>query len=226
MIRWCRNNPLAVVWGVTVLVWGVAIAIFQPQIPQVAPYPFPQVIPLADWTFTDSQPLTPDQTPNSQDIPGKVVSGQRYHYHQGDTHLHIEMRYLAQTNGDLKALIKHQTGSLGTVLKSVEGVGEFSLFTQGVASQLDACINPQGTSTVTSDQFKRNRTLYDWQSGRFLGWILGQAPLYDNRCLWTRMTLSTSVDATSAVQAQALTPIWTDWHQWWQSHFPPPAKTP
>lgn len=226
MIRWCRNNPLGVVWGITVLVWGVAIATFQPQIPQVAPYPFPQVIPLSDWTFADSQPLTPDQTPDPQDIPGEMVSGQRYHYHQGDTHIQIEMRYLAQTNGDLKALIKHQTGSLGTVLQSVEGVGEFSLFTQSNASQLDACINPRGTSTVTSDQFKRNRTLYDWQSGRFLGWILGQAPLHDNRCLWTRITLSIPSDTTSVDQAQVLITTWGDWHQWWQHHFPPLPPEP
>lgn len=220
MIRWCRNNPLAVVWGVTVLVWGVAIATFQPQIPQVAPYPFPQVIPLADWAFADSQPIMPDQTPDSLDIPGEVVSGQRYHYHQGDAHLHIEMRYLAQTNGDLKALIKHQTGSLGTVLQSVEGVGEFSLFTQSAASQLDACINPRGTSTVTSDQFKRNRTLYDWQSGRFLGWILGQAPLHDNRCLWTRLTLSAAEAQKEGDLTQNLERVWLDWYPWWQRPFP------
>ncbi len=220
MIRWFRQNPLAVIWGMTVLVWGVAIASFQPQIPSVAPYPFPQVIPLADWTFADSQPLTPDQTPYPQGIPGDMVSGQRYHYRQDDTDLQIEMRYFAHTNGDLKALIKHQTGSLGTVLHSVEGVGNFSLFTQGSEGQLDACINPRGTSTVTSDQFKRNRTLYDWQSGRFLGWIVGQAPLHDNRCLWARMILSTSVDATSVDLPQTLTTAWGKWHQWWQHHFP------
>lgn len=223
MIRWFKRNPLGVVWGITVLVLGVVIASFQPQIPQVAPYKFPQVIPLTDWTFADSQPLTPDQTPDSQDIPGEILSGQRYHYRQDNADLQIEMRYLAQTNGDLKALIKHQTGSLGTVLQSVEGGGEFSLFTQGAESQLDTCINPRGTSTVTSDQFKRNRTLYDWRSGRFLGWMLGQAPLHDNRCLWTRMTLSTSVDAPSVDPSKALTNPWEDWHQWWQPRFPPLA---
>lgn len=221
MIRWLKRNPLGVVWGMTVLVLGVAIASFQPQIPQVAPYPFPQVIPLADWTFTDSQPLTSDQTPNSQDIPGEIVSGQRYHYRQDQTDLQIEMRYLTQTNGDLKTLIKNQTGSLGTVLQSVAGVGKFSLFAQGSESQLDACINPRGTSTVTSDQFKRNRTLYDGQSGRFWSWILGQAPLHDNRCLWTRMTLSTSVNVPSVEPSQALITTWEDWHRWWQPRFPP-----
>ncbi len=223
MIRWLRRNPLAVVWGITVLVLGVAIASFQPQIPQVAPYPFPQAIPLTDWTFADSQPLTPDQTPDTQNIPGEIVSGRRYHYHQDNADLNIEMRYLAQTNGDLKALIKHQTGSLGTVLQTLENMGDFSLFTQGSKSQLDACINPRGTSTVTSDQFKRNRTLNDWQSGRFLSWILGQAPLHDNRCLWTRMTLSTSADATSVDPSKALTTSWDNWHQWWQPSFPPLA---
>lgn len=223
MIRWLRRNPLAVVWGITVLVLGVAIASFQPQIPQVAPYPFPQVIPLTDWTFTDSQPLTPDQTPDTQNIPGEIVSGRRYHYHQDNADLNIEMRYLAQTNGDLKALIKHQTGSLGTVLQTLENMGNFSLFTQGPESQLDACINPRGTSTVTSDQFKRNRTLYDWRSRRFLDWILGQAPLHDNRCLWTRMTFSTLGDAPSVDPSKALTTPWEDWQQWWQPRFPPLA---
>jgi len=221
MIRWFRRNPLALIFGMTVLVWGVAIASFQPQIPQVAPYPFPQVISLADWTLMDSQPLTLDQIPYSQDIPGDVVSGQRYHYRQDNADLQIEMRYLTDTNGDLKTLIKHQTGSLGAVLQSMKNVGDFSLFIQSSAGQLDACINPRGTSTVTSDQFKRNRTLYDWQSGRFLGWILGQSPLHDNRCLWTRMTLS--INSASVELSPRLKTTWADWHQLWQQNFPPLA---
>lgn len=220
MIRWIRRNPLSLILGMTVLVWLGAIAFFTPAIPKVTAYPFPQVIPLADWTFIETSPLTRNQTPNPTDISGQFISGQQYYYQKANKQLKIDMQYLANTNGDLKTLIKHQTGNLETVLRTQSSVGSFSLFTQGSQGQLDACINPRGQSTVTSDQFKRNRTLYDWRSERFLEWVIGSAPLHDNRCLWTRLTLSAAESENAEGLAQDLETVWLDWHPWWQKHFP------
>lgn len=92
------------------------------------------------------------------------------------------------------------------------------MYTYKQQAYLDACINPQGGSTFTSDLFDANRIRYDLQFARLLPWLLGHQELRDKRCLWTH--LSIPLDRSSSDAYVSLEQAWFSWHKWWSSRFP------
>ena len=218
-----RLLPWLGLWTITLVILVSAIMVSTPKLETVPPLTFPDSIPLQDWIFLGSGPVNSDRLHPPTVISGQFIAGKHYRYHQQDSALDIEMTYLAHTDGDLKSVIKAKTGNLWSTLHYDNGVGTYSMFTQTADEQpqveLDACINPRGGSTVTSDQFKRNRLLYDWRSRRVLGWLLGQMPVSDRRCLWTHMTRSIPLGQNSVLVAQQLEQDWFQWYDWWRSHF-------
>lgn len=186
--------------------------------PQIENYTFPDVT-LSQWKLSFSQPVKPHLVSSSAYISGDFIAGKHYRYRQDDKLLDIEMRYFANTNGDLKSFITSQTGELSSVLKNSK-VGFYSLYADRDKAYLSACINPRGVSTVTSDRFNRNLMIHDTRLNNILPWLLGRSEFRDKRCLWAHLSMPLERKISSEETYKTLETVWFDWHNWWRSHYP------
>ncbi|MGF1478919.1 MAG: cyanoexosortase A system-associated protein [Cyanophyceae cyanobacterium] len=176
---------------------------------------FPTAVPLPGWQLVETTLLA---AKNSES------PGQLYQYRRQNRSLEISARYQVSTDGSVNRFLVVYTpirpATVSPQLRYQEAIGYYSLFQYKDRGYLSACINPRGKTTVTEQQFTRNGYLQSLRGERLLLWLLGQNELFDNRCLWT--LLSTPVDTDiSMTDEQILEEVWSNWHRWWQAHFPP-----
>lgn len=188
----------------------------------VTPFVFPTAVPLPKWQLSSSYPLANPITSSP-----KFLSGRHYRYIQNDLTLDIEMRYVVDTQGDVKDFIKNyssmppSSGQLELVLLRQERVGFYSLGAYQQRAYLSTCINSRGGSTVTEAQFTQNRYTYDLRLGRLLPWLLGSGTLRDGRCLWANLSIPLKNSLPESAY-QTLEKAWESWYQWWRPRFPQP----
>ncbi|MGK7876348.1 MAG: cyanoexosortase A system-associated protein [Xenococcaceae cyanobacterium] len=187
----------------------------------VTPFVFPTTVPLPQWQLVKTGSVNSQLVKPPAYISGKYVSGKYYRYIQNNLSLDIEMRYLVNTNGNLKSFIKSYTGQLFHVLHEQKGVGFYSMFVYQGQAYLSACINPRGYSTVTTDQFRRNSLLYDVRLARIASWLISQAEIVDNRCLWAHFSMPLNNSSKESAY-ETIETAWFDWYQWWSLRFPNP----
>lgn len=221
-----RTSLLMGLFGGVLIVLGHSI-LGNPTLSNRSPMPFtfPDRVPLSNWQAKDSHPLTAKALNASQ-----PMAGWQYQYQQNNLLLQVEMRYLADDESSqqpLPLLIRTFTNLPPTVLQSAEtrarpNIGFYSLFSHQQMAYLSTCINPRGGSTVTSEQFQQNRNSYDLRLDRFLPWVLGKAPLRDNRCLWVLMSIPAQPTRSPSDHYPTLETAWVNWADWWQEHFPKP----
>lgn len=189
----------------------------------VRPFAFTEVVPLPGWQLLESRPLVEPVGSLPSSKWESVLASQKYYYKQNNQQMEIEMRYVVGTLGDLYGyftnLSSMQLQANLLHLRQQEGVGFYSVFVYQGRSHLSACINPRGSSTVTSTQFASNRRTYDLQLRHLVPWLLGKESLQDRRCLWVH--LSTPLNQVSAETTYSvLEKAWWSWYQWWSRHFP------
>ena len=189
---------------------------------QTRPVHLDSELPLSDWDFLSSAPLKPSENGKKKNSPGR-----RYRYQKQNRSLSIQMRYVPDPfthNSDIPLLVQDFTDissvtvTEGSTLRQ-PNIGFYTLFSDGESAHLSSCINPRGGSTVTSKQFIQNRLIYDLQPNRLWGWILGQHPLQDKRCLWTDLSIPLD-DAAPASLYPVLKEAWFDWYAVWKPRFP------
>jgi cyanosortase A-associated protein len=216
------------IWLLAVIFTGILYVFFKivlfPSSKQLAatptPFVFPATVPLPLWQLQESVPLKITDDPN-------FFASRRYRYQQDRISLNIDMHYIVQARGDidvkklLKAHIFPQNVTTPLLVRKKPGVGFHVLFTNQGKAYLSTCLNSRGGSTVTEDQFRRNRNAYDVDLGRLVLWLLGLKELRDWRCLWNVF----SVPWESAKPDEAysiLESAWFSWFPWWEQHFPRP----
>jgi cyanosortase A-associated protein len=118
------------------------------KLPKTASFTFPESVSLSRWKLLSSDSVNLDRIKNSGSITGKFIAGKHYRYRQNRQLLDIEMRYLVNTNGDLKTAIADRTGTLSSALKQDSEGGFYSLYTDRGKAYLSACINSRGSSKV------------------------------------------------------------------------------
>lgn len=217
-----RISFLAVIFGSVLFVWGRLI-LSDPNASNYksAPLVLPSDVPLPGWQPVASRPLTPPTTNNP-----KFLFGRQYQYIRNGLPLELEMRYIADTDGDIMFFLQTftsipPTAALMSNMYRQEGMGFYSLFVNQGKAYLSTCINPRGNTTVTAQQFMQNRNSHDLKLERVLPWLLGQEQLRDPRCLWAN--LSIPVKEASPEQAyQTLKNTWFSTYPWWQQRFPKP----
>lgn len=186
-------------------------------------FAFPSTVPLPGWQLIDSRALeqATTQPANSFDT---VIASRKYLYRKQGQLLTIKMRYMASNVGDLEeylhrySALKIEQGQLLQNLRDRQGIGFYSLFTYQGRSHLAACLNAQGGSTVTRDQFLANRYSFDLQPQRILSWLLSNNNLVEKRCLWVDLSLPLQQSAASTYQI--LEQTWQPWARWWLVRFP------
>ncbi len=104
------------------------------------------------------------------------------------------MYYFSQSDGDVIRLLKSYLVN-NVALKPKEFVrrrsdsGIYALFEAHGKAYLSTCVNAQGPTTVTREQFLANRTTYDLKPDRLLPILIGQANIRDSRCLWINLSM-------------------------------------
>lgn len=180
-----------------------------------ASFVFPEQVPLPGWQAVSSKALISQNVYSS-----KQLGGMRYQYLKGSTILDVEMRYFDNTNGDVSDFLKTRTSISGLQANQQKhsADGYYRLFLTQERAYLSACINANGGSTVTSNQFKKNRNTYDIRN-RLLPWLLGQGNLQDNRCLWALLSIPVRPSSPETAY-QNLESAWLIWYQRWNHTFP------
>ncbi len=191
---------------------------------------FPQTVPLSEWQLLESKSLARHKFEN-----GTIATGGYYRYQRSQqstdrTAIAIDIRYLTDgvanrptVDAMLPIFTKVPAAALQpNSLKERAKLGYYSLFIHKETAYFSTCINPQGITTVTGDQFHSNSNpspLTGIPVDRLLPWLLGQQTLRDSRCLWT--VLSTPIDrAAPDATMKTLETIGVTWIRWWQMHFP------
>ncbi|MEL7140590.1 MAG: cyanoexosortase A system-associated protein [Cyanobacteria bacterium J06643_4] len=216
-----------------------ASSITQPiaTVPTYTNFSFPDSIPLDEWspvspssdnvtngniTEEITNRVLADHEVNYQDagsLVGETLSQQRYQYQQGQALLTINIRYLIETNSDLKSIIPAQARQ-SQVKRSPEH-GFYYLFEYDGNAYLTTCQSQRGPTTVTADQFSRSRMRHDAAASRLLPWLQGKSTLGDQRCLWTQMSVSLeNYGSRSALAYEAMETAWHEWTNWWTVNFP------
>lgn len=221
-----RISLLAAIFGGVFCVLGRTI--LTPAASKVAatPFAFPADVPLPEWQFKSSHALAVPITTNPS-----YLSGKYYQYIHNNLTLDIEMRYVINTKGDIKSLIKNYSSmppassKLSLVLRQRRGIGFYSLFAYQQRAYLSSCINSRGSSTVTVSQFRHNRYLYDniyniSFKERLIPWLQGRGSIQDMRCLWAHLSIPLK-HTSSETTYQTLEKAWVSWYQWWHPRFPP-----
>jgi len=217
MIMWkqLRISLLGITFSSVILVLGHVILYPTKDQHQVSPFVFPEEVPLPKW-----QQSTTSSLPQSNGNHPELIAQKHYQYIQNNLSLDTEMRYL--TDGDVPKFIHDYTSiSSSAVVHQREGVGYYGLGVYQQQAYLSACINPQGDSTFTYEQFNKNQDLYETRPQHLLSWLLGQETLQDRRCLWTHLSVplkDSSPEATYLILEKA----WFSWEQWWRPRFPKP----
>jgi cyanosortase A-associated protein len=186
-------------------------------------FTFPSLVPLTGWQQISSTPLTDKLVPDSVYFSGQNILGETYKYRQQDIVLEIQIRYLVDTNGDLKYFIKKYTSQVLPILYKTEGLGFYSFYRDKHNAYLTACINPYGETTVTSDQFYQNNLRHAFQLQRIAIWLTHQTKILDKRCLWTHIKIPLE-NKTPESLYPILKTAWFDWYRWWSQHYPQELK--
>ncbi len=179
---------------------------------------------LPGWQLTQTTPLK-----NLEPDKADQVVGRSYEYRQGAQTLRVDLRPQYGDGGVARFLriaseVKESSANLKPIYKP--GVGHYGVLATTERLYLTACINSRGESTLTSQQFQKNRYSQDLQPGRILPWVLGQkSSFFDERCLWALMSVplpSNSERNPEQVQAAyaTLESAWVPLQQWWQANFP------
>lgn len=212
-MRWknIRLTLLFLTFTSTVLFLGKVIWFPVSNKSDATSFVFPEKIPLPQWQQATSS-LILQPTPKNLEITAQ----KSYRYTQNHLPVDIEMRYVK--SGDVPLFIKtFNSISSSAIVRQHKEIGFYGLGIDQQKAYLSACINPQGNSTFTSEQFNQN--LYNLNSKNILSWLQGGRNLKDQRCLWTHLTVNLE-NSSPETAYQILENAWFSWYRWWKPQFP------
>lgn len=216
-----RNWLLIIQLGIVGLVLGKLVVFpTQEQRKSHTPIVFPANVPLEQWQQVETNPISDGLIPKSEYFIGDNIGGQSYSYVAGDRSLEIKMRYLVDTNGDLKSYVKNYTGNIAPFLYEQANIGSYAMYPYEDKIYLTSCINPQGKTSISSDRFRNNSLRHSFNLRRILAWLTSQNGIVDRRCLWAYLSMPLDGDYPQDVDP-LLEEAWFDWHQWWSQNYPP-----
>lgn len=231
-------------WMLIIVLGGSTLAIaqtFHPAdnvTPQKPDYTFPARVAVPNWQLLHSYEAAESRTFGPalvSRLDESAIAGRHYQYLRNGRTIAVEMRYLVNASVDVPSILQDSTlkrHQPDFTKQNDADLGSYILFYQQDAPHLSACITPDGQTLVQAEEFRRHQTHPSVVAKRLLPWILGQAPLRDNRCLWVNLTIvpnthsqgksiQNSQDLRSNPQTVAeLKTAWAEWIQEWQHRFP------
>ncbi len=192
---------------------------------QPANFSFPQSVQIPNWQLTGGTEIAPENPKLEEfslDIYEYQFTKDLNSKDQNPKSLNIGMYYTPGTRGESTIFFAKQfkiNSAITPIPQTYKGnneTGYYSLISHQGRSHLVSCINPRGTSTVTSQQFLANRNQYDFQFDRLISTFLGQEAIRDNRCLWVDISMAEDPKIAYPILEKA----WTAWYPYWQDKFP------
>jgi cyanosortase A-associated protein len=188
-------------------------------------YSFPATIPLSRWEFVKATPIavqklyTPSLATSLDDL---TIAGKQYRYLRNGRTLEIETRYFVDTYTDVSDILRELTINGRNIDFNTERleVGSYAAYQRSNRLYFSACLPSSQKTTVSNGEFRGVQQHPAILAPRFLPWFVGQVPLRDMRCLWTRASLPIDLASPNKTQ-QELEQAWTEWIQWWQKNYPP-----
>ncbi|AFY69434.1 hypothetical protein Pse7367_1137 [Thalassoporum mexicanum PCC 7367] len=230
-----RLPLLAAICGSIVLVFGASL--LNLKVGDRA-FKLPEQAPLDGWQLQDSKPIsTEPKAIGEEDEPvaETVIIAKHYQYSQGDRRLDLEIRYIANSYGQIPAIIPAYTNiadpefqeiigdNMTSLKKSIDGIGSYNLFSYQNKAYLSTCITPYGTIIANQDDFFINLRTSQSLKANLLPWALGQTPLRDRRCVWAHLYINIDPNQNGA-EAQAYETLEAslgNLSQWWRSQLLP-----
>lgn len=218
-----RNLWLAIALVSSSLV-VLRLALTPAQKPSLPTYTFPQSVPLSRWEFVKATPIgvqklyTPSLATSVDDL---TLSGQAYRYLRNGQPLEVEMRYFDRI-AHVPDILRETTIRLDRIEFTPQRseLGAYAMYQRSDRLHLTACISAAGETTVERGELNSVQLRPTVLAGRIVPWFLGQAPLRDMRCLWTRISMPINPAAPQTTQ-QELEQAWGEWVNWWRKNYPP-----
>jgi cyanosortase A-associated protein len=219
---------LTILLGSAVFVLGKSV--IDPTIAKPDPIP-PKSVSLPQWKFLSTNPILNSTASDPDDTKpqhSRLISGRIYHFSRPQQNLDLEIRYLGETDGDVRKMLKQYKSIFipnaittnSSIVRYRAGVGSYILFTEAERIHLSTCINPSGNTSVTRNQFESDRNNYDLQFSRIGAWLKGEAKLREQSCLWVNLSMSIKNDSDQAsyklaqnLAAQDLEAAWFHWYK-------------
>ena len=169
------------------------------------------------WEFVSRREI---EIPARTGTFGAIYEGQAFRYEgDRDSELLVEMYHLVALDPEVRDILWGLQVVPDYTIRSSRGNGHYGLLEYRGRAYLSSCINPSGSSTFTSPQFRRNRYLFDLSNPqRLYRWLKGEQPLQDHRCLLANLSVSLE-DLELEAAFAALEAAWQDWYPSWNRHF-------
>lgn len=211
-----RSSILAIALGGSLLTLGFGLqTALQPR-PTVAEITLPETVPLTGWQLIQSSPLLPEGSALLKPISSRVY---QYRNVQGGE-LEVQAYYLDANKADIEDFLKNYTTLPSRPQISYQlNIGAIALIPAQHRMYLSACINPQGPSTVTADQYLRAKLLSGKTFSWFKDWLWGRANLLDQRCLWSHLSVPLRSPSANQEAQLVLQEAWRNWFEWTQAKF-------
>ena len=197
----------------------------------IANYQFPTVINLPHWQLqnTITQPLVPiieeeEEAENYEQTSVEIdfnfpLDQRSYFYQKGDSSLTVNLRYIINTFGDVKSYYTTAFEDLPQIENDIEIKEENNYhleFSSADRQYVTACLNVEGKTTVTGEQFVAYFRQGYVKPLKLLDWLLGKRLLQDRRCLWIEL----STPKESSVSRLEVIETWQFLLDYWRSSFP------
>ena len=224
MIHNLVKNSLLILTNIA-LVSATLYSWIEPEVGNrtVKSFHFPDYVSLTNWKQikNDSVPIKPQVNPEQKE--DLITSAQSYQYIQDNVTVDVSLFYVVNTRGNINQLIETHTNISQQVIskqqvKQYRDMEFYSLFYDGDRAYLSSCLNPQGTTTVTSRQFSEHLNQVNISPSLMGKWLLGKASIRDRRCLWIHLSLPLSSEFNDP--DQILENTWRELVQWWIPNFP------
>jgi cyanosortase A-associated protein len=211
----------------SLLAVGVVRMLLDPTMGKPQSFNFPNEISVKGWRVSKVDALE-----HPEQYRADILASRRYLYQAAtggqvltvDSRYYITRKIPAQTGELLNAFMMKRTYG-GKPLPFQLSQREFSpgnyydLFHYQQRAYLSACIDPKGFSNVSTGQL-RQRQLDQRRDGlKVLNWLFSPAPLMDERCVWTQLSMPYTGNDPQPTYQQ-LGQFWEQWLPWWRQNYP------
>lgn len=216
MTKRLTNQPeiirLVTIGGLLVLALAIAIKNLGSSHSSAATreLPLPSSLVLAHWNLIQKTEIKPE--------PQKQNRGVIYHYQSQTTprqDLRLEIRAEPNTEGNVSRLVslhqQIQPAVLDWKIETIPQEGTFAFYYYQKQLHLTACLDAQGDSTITEQQFRQKHLTFSHLFPRLFLWLMGKQSLSDSDGWWILLSLPIRETASSTQIKQGVIQLINAW---------------